>query len=546
MQLENLIPTLASQIPIVAIDVLAPEELTIIRHIQVETVARLEIPVYFWNLGTSGLNQVGISKHDGGLVFDTVDTYKRPPHADPLLHLIEYIESFNEAGLFILGDLHPFINKNSNVLSWEVLTRVKNLYHLLKPTDKRIVLIGQGIGLHEALVRLIPISEMPLPGVDKILNHLEDYLPFLEEAASLQRVEWSNDLNSSQTEELARASLGLTLEEISDFLRLHIKLQVEPKQLASKKSIAIAADIIPSVVEYKTRMLSGLGIELGKPATTPFGGLDLFRDWLLRRRRLFTEEARANNLPLPKGVLLAGPPGTGKSLLAKNVATILNLPLLKLDVASMLGSLVGESEGNIRRALKTAEAIKPCVLWLDEVDKALSGSADTSGVSQRILGTILTFMSESEGGVFVVATANDVTALPSEFKRRGRFDENFFVDLPTAAERASILNIHLARFGCSVPDEYIEAIANKSDKFSGSELENLAAEAAIRAFDAGRPQQINLADLETCRVAIIPLAIQDNLAVERMLEWAKLARPASSCESKNIKKSSLRTPKMRG
>ncbi len=135
MKLENLIPTLASQIPIVAIDVLAPEELTIIHHIQVETVARLEIPVYFWNLGTSGLDRVGISKHDGGLIFDHVDAYKRPPHADPLLHIFEYIQNLNESGLFILGDLHPFIGKNSNTLSWEVLTRVKNLYHLLKPTD---------------------------------------------------------------------------------------------------------------------------------------------------------------------------------------------------------------------------------------------------------------------------------------------------------------------------------------------------------------------------------------------------------------------------
>ena len=222
MKLENLIPTLASQIPIVAIDVLAPEELTIIRHIQVQTVGRLEIPVYFWNLGTTGLNQVAISKHDGGLVFDTVETYKRPPHADPLLHIFEYILSFNEAGLFILGDLHPFIGKNSNVLSWDVLTRVKNLYHLLKPTNKRIVLIGQGIGLHECLARLIPCCEMQLPGVDKILAHLADYLPFLKEVAQEQLVNWSNDLNPTQTEELARASLGLTLEEISDFLRLYM------------------------------------------------------------------------------------------------------------------------------------------------------------------------------------------------------------------------------------------------------------------------------------------------------------------------------------
>lgn len=546
MKLENLIPTLASQIPIVAIDVLGPEELTIIRHIQVETVARLEIPVYFWNLGTSGLNQVGISKLDGGLVFDTVETYKRPPHADPLLHIFEYIQTFNEAGLFILGDIHPFIGKNSNVLSWEVLTRIKNLYHLLKPTNKRIALIGQGIQLHECLARLIPCCEMQLPGVDKILNHLADYLPFLKEVAVEQQINWSNDLSTTQNEELARASLGLTLEEISDFLRLYIKLQVQhqPKKLKnSNKSIAIATDIIPAIVEYKTRMLSQLGIELGKAATTPFGGLDLFRDWLLRRRRLFTEEARQHNLPLPKGVLLAGPPGTGKSLLAKSVASILNLPLLKLDVASMLGSLVGESEGNIRRALKTAEAIKPCVLWLDEVDKALSATADSSGVSQRILGTILTFMSESDGGVFVVATANDVTALPSEFKRRGRFDENFFVDLPTAAERSSILQIHLARFGCSVPDEYIEAIANSTDKFSGSELENLAAEAATLAFDARRPQQINLADLEACKAAITPLAIQDKQAVERMQDWAKTARPASTNEATKAI-TSLRTPKL--
>ena len=390
---------------------------------------------------------------------------------------------------------------------------------------------------------------MPLPRVDKILAHLSDYLPFLKEVAQEQQINWSNDLSTTHFEELARASLGLTLEEISDFLRLYIKLQVQQQPRKSRKSssktIALATDIIPAVVEYKTRMLSGLGIELGKAATTTFGGLDLFRDWLLRRRRLFTEEARQHNLPLPKGVLLAGPPGTGKSLLAKNVATILNLPLLKLDVASMLGSLVGESEGNIRRALKTAEAIKPCVLWIDEVDKALSGTADTSGVSQRILGTILTFMSETEGGVFIVATANDVTALPSEFKRRGRFDENFFVDLPTAAERASILNIHLARFGCSVPDEYIEAIANSTDKFSGSELENLAAEAATLAFDAGQPQQINLADLEACARAITPLAIQDKQAVERMRDWAKTARPASTNESSKTS-ISLRTPKLQG
>ena len=215
-------------------------------------------------------------------------------------------------------------------------------------------------------------------------------------------------------------------------------------------------------------------------------------------------------------MLLAGPPGTGKSIVAKNIATILNLPLLQLDIASMLGSLVGESEGNVRRALSTAEAIAPCVLWIDEVEKALSANGDTSGVSQRILGNILTFMSECTAGVFVVATCNDPTALPIEFKRKGRFDENFFVDLPTEIERCQILRIHLGRYGIKVPEEYLEAIAASTSKFSGAELETLASEAALLAFDEGRPQQVTLADLENCQRNITPLAVQDAAAVERM------------------------------
>lgn len=441
--------------------------------------------------------------------------------------------------VFSSWEMYPFLGKDSPTLSWEVLTRVKNLYHRLKPTDKRIILLGQGIQLHESLIRLIPCAEVPLPCVEQVLDHFSSYLPYLEEAATAQDVNFTVSLTPEERENLARAALGLTLEEISDFLRLHIR------KCLTSEGIIIDAASIAAVAEYKTRLLSQMGIELGKAATIPFGGLDLFRSWLMRRRRLFTEQARRYNLPKPKGVLLAGPPGVGKSLIAKNIASILNLPLLKLDIAGMLGSLVGQSEGNVKRALKTAEAIQPCVLWIDEVDKALSGSGDTSGVSQRILGTILNFMQESEGGVFVVATCNDVTALPSEFKRKGRFDENFFVDLPTASERGVILKIHLERFGCAVPDEYLEAIAAATEKFSGSELENLASEAATLAFDRGHPQQITLTELEASRVAITPLAIQDAAMVERMREWTRTARPASSSALDTSGNQSLRTPKLR-
>ncbi|MHC5931025.1 AAA family ATPase [Nostoc sp.] len=521
MNLSNLLSTLDSQIPIAAVDVLSPDEATIIQWLTTEANNKLSCPVFFWNLGVSTLEQCLIAA-DGGLVFKPVAEYKRPPQADPLLYIFDYIANFSADGIFILGDIHSFIGKNSPSLSWEVVSKVKNLYHRLKPTDKRIVLLGQNIQLHESLVRLIPYCEIPLPGVEQILEHINSYLHDLQQSAIEQELTFTISLNKNEIESLSRAALGLTLEEISDFLRLTVKHNL------TSDGILIDSNFIPQAVEYKTRLLSQMGIELGKPASISFGGLDLLREWLNRRRRLFTQEARELSLPQPKGVLLAGPPGTGKTLLAKNIANILNLPLLQLDIASLLGSLVGESEGNVRRALKTAEAIAPCVLWVDEIEKALSGTGDTSGVSQRILGNILTFMSESQCGVFVVATCNDPSALPSELKRKGRFDENFFVDLPTEPERVQILGIHLQRFGIHLESEYLEAIAASTAKFSGAELETLASEAALLVFDEGRPQQVTLADLETCRQTITPLAIQDAAAVERIQSWASTARRASS------------------
>ncbi|RCJ18455.1 ATPase [Nostoc minutum NIES-26] len=536
MNLNNLFATLDSQIPIIGLEVLSPEEATIIQWLTTQALIKLDSPVYFFNLGVSSLEQCLIAD-DGGLVFKPVNEYKRPLPADPLLYIFEYINSFDGVGVFILGDVHPFIGNNSPQLSWEILTRVKNLYHRLKPTEKRIIFLGQNIQLHESLVRLIPFAEVPLPTIEQIQEHLYSYLLYLSESATQQDVPFRVVLTTEEKESLARAALGLTLEEISDFLRLTIKERL------SSDGITIDATVTPLVVEYKTRLLSQMGIELGKPATIPFGGLDLLREWLQRRRRLFTTEARSLHLPQPKGVLLAGPPGTGKSHSAKNIANILNLPLLQLDISSMLGSLVGESEGNVRRALKTAEAIAPCVLWLDEIEKALSGSGDTSGVSQRILGNILTFMSECTSGVFVVATCNDPSALPSELKRKGRFDEMFFVDLPSEPERVQILRIHLQRFGITVEDEYLEAIAANTAKFSGAELETLAAEAALLAFDEGRPQQVSLGDLEAIRSSITPLAVTDAAAVERMREWAKTARAASSAIASTTK--SLKTARFR-
>ncbi|MBD2505138.1 AAA family ATPase [Anabaena azotica] len=539
MSLNNLLVTIDSQIPIAALEVLAPEEATIIACLTSQANQKLDSPVYFWNLGVAGLEQCIVGA-DGDLRFKPVSQYKRPAHIDPLIYIFEYIENFDGVGVFILGDVHPFVGKNSPQLSWEILSRVKNLYHRLKLTDKRIVFLGQNIQLHESLVRLIPYFEIALPTVEQIQEALPFYLEDLRQSASDQDAVLTINLSGEQMESLARAVLGLTLEEIRDFLRLTLK-----GSRTAQGEWIIDSGFISKAVEYKTRMLKQMGIELGKGATIPFGGLDLLREWLNRRKRLFTQQARLLSLPQPKGVLLAGPPGVGKGLLTKNIANILNLPLLQLDIASMLGSLVGESEGNVRRALKTAEAIAPCILWVDEVEKALSGQGDTSGVSQRILGNILTFMSECTAGVFVVATCNDPSALPSELKRKGRFDENFFVDLPSQPERAQILRIHLERFGISVEDEYLEAIAANTAKFSGAELETLASEAALLAFEQNRPQKVTLGDLEECRQTITPLAIQDAAAVEKMREWAKTARAASTAIAQDQPAKSIRTARHR-
>lgn len=190
MNLNNLFSTLDSQIPIVALEVLSPEEATIIQWLTSGAQEKLECPTYFWNLGVSTLEQCQIAL-DGGLVFKPVPEYKRPLQVDPLIFIFQYIASFTGNGVFILGDVHPFIGKNSPQLSWEILTRVKNLYHRLKPTDKRIIFLGQNIQLPESLVRLIPFAEVPLPTVEQIQEHLDSYLQYLADSALSQQVKFT-------------------------------------------------------------------------------------------------------------------------------------------------------------------------------------------------------------------------------------------------------------------------------------------------------------------------------------------------------------------
>jgi hypothetical protein len=266
------------------------------------------------------------------------------------------------------------------------------------------------------------------------------------------------------------------------------------------------------------------------------GGLDLLKAWLAKREMAFSEEARQAKLPYPRGVALIGIPGTGKSLSAKMTSGLWKLPLLRLDVGAVFGSLLGESEQNIRRAIQLAETVSPCILWVDEMEKAFAGAGagqSSSGAATRVFGTFLTWMQERKTPVFVIATANEISALPVELM--GRFDRTFFLDLPNEVERRQIFLIHLKRAGVAFPERSLkmDALVEKSRGYVGREIERIVREAQFTAFaDANR--EIEQADLEAALAETVPISKSHAEVIEALQKWRKegLASPASSEEAR--------------
>lgn len=425
------------------------------------------------------------------------------------------IRDSEERAVWIMRDLQPWLKDPTVCRGLRTLARQLPL----APRDnaRMVIVLSPSNEVPIELSGHAVVIEFPLPDRSEIAALLQTAIDSLPDDIKAQAAD------PAIREAAIDAAVGLTEEEAGACYRKSLVMarKIEPATIAAEKRRVITRE---KVLEWYDPIPGGLDA---------IGGLDVLKSWLRTRRSAFTAAAREYGLPAPKGCMLVGIPGCGKSLTAKAVATAWSMPLLRLDLGALRSKWVGESEGNIRKALKVAETVAPCVLWLDEIEKAMGGAtqgAADGGVSADALGAVLNWLQERAGSVFMVATANDVSALPPELLRKGRFDELFFVDLPDTEDRAEILTVALKSHGRSgaltVDDTYRVAAATRD--FTGAEIAALIPDALFTAFDDGA-RQITANDLLKAAAKTTPLAKTAADKIKRLREWGKeSATPASS------------------
>ncbi len=437
---------------------------------------------------------------------------RSPATRDPLVALDHIIEQV-EPALYVLHDFHPFLQKNN----YAVIRRLKEIAIHLRNSFKTVIILSPVVEIPTELEKEITVLDMPLPGIPELGGLLDRIVAEVKDARQI-----GIDLPPPAREALLKAALGLTLTEAEN---VFAKIIVHDGKLDEGDVTAVFAE--------KRQVLRKSGLLEYYESQEEFGnvgGMEYLKDWLKKRQAALTDKARDFGLPPPRGVLLLGVQGCGKSLCAKAVSALWKLPLLRLDVGRMFGSLVGSSEENMRRAIRIAESVAPAILWVDEIDKALAGSGGSAstdgGTTARVFGTLLTWLSEKTAPVFVIATANDISQLPPELLRKGRFDEIFFTDLPSEEERREIFRIHILKRGRQDKKFDLAALAAASPGFSGAEIEQSIVAAMFDAFSAGR-------DLETRDVAkelhsSVPLSKTMEEGLAKLRAWADgRARPAS-------------------
>lgn len=414
---------------------------------------------------------------------------------------IESVAEIEEPALLVLLDLHPYLTDP------RVVRRLRDRLPELVQRRQSVVIVSPVLALPPELEKEGVVLDLPLPRTTELAEELA-------RVARLEKVAVSEEI----TDRAVRSALGLSLNEASRVFR---KVMVLRKGLTE-------ADL-KQIVEEKKSVLRRTDVlefhELGE-SLEDVGGLGELKRWLAARTRAFGAEAREFGLPPPKGLLLLGVQGCGKSLSAKAVAELWKFPLLRLDVGALFSGAGGSPEASIREAIKISESLAPVVLWVDEIEKGF-GQAEGDEHSSRVFGSFITWLAEKKAEVFVVATANDVSSLPPELLRRGRFDEVFFIDLPNQHERLDILRIHVRRRGRR-PESYgvLSKIAKDAEHFSGAELEQVVVAALYHAFAEKR--ELTDADLTLATKQTVPLYTTYEERIKGLRDWAKTrARPAT-------------------
>lgn len=433
-----------------------------------------------------------------------------------------------ERGMWIMRDLHAWIVGPAGAT---VLRNLRNLSRVLpssvRDAAQSIIMITPSSDVPPELAGHATVIEWPLPDREEIAAILAAALKALPESLKAEAA-------PSGTQEAAiDAAVGLSGEEASAcYAKSLVQLRkIDPAAVAKEKKRVVARE---RVLEWYDPIPGGL---------EAVGGLENLKAWLVARKAAYTPQARAYGLPAPRGVMLIGVPGCGKSLLAKAVSTAWEVPLLRLDPGALKSKYVGDSEANLRKAFRVIEAIGRCVVWIDEIEKGLqgatSGSAD-GGVSADALGAILQWMQERAGEAFVIATANDASSLPPELLRKGRFDELWWVDLPNFDERKAVAAAALRAHKREALDIDLAEVSSACQGFTGSEIAALVPEAMFAAF-AEDAREVTTADLIKVAKTVTPLSKTAEEKINKLREWSSnRARPATAAEVVEIKRDDTR------
>lgn len=467
----------------------------------------LDYSFYSWD-NVDGL-QTHIKTQNNRL--EKVERHKAYGETKGYQELLEYIKRDAESTenkskeIYIVEDFHKYFRDD------KVIVYLRKLSTLLKAYDKHLILLSPFLKLPDELEKYLTIVNVPLPDRDDLKTRLSTIIS-------------NENINPDLENFIIDSALGMTDMEAD----LAFRLAKEKVGLGSKEAARIIANEKEQIIK-KSGILDYY--QVNEELEKSVGGLNNLKTWLKQRNKAFERKAKNFGLKEPKGILLLGVPGCGKSLTAKCVATEWKQPLLRLDIGKVFQAEVGSSENNIRLAIATAEAVAPCVLWIDEIEKGLSvgGGEKDGGTNSRVFSTILTWMQEKTKPVFVVATANNISDLPPELLRKGRFDEIFFVDLPSKEERKNILKIHLNKNGQTNISDF-DKLADKTKHFNGAEIEEVVKEAMFLSYvDNPESEQISILHLEKAIDQIVPLAQTMKKKIDGLREWASTrARPASA------------------